>query len=65
MRIRIEDRVVEFIRELPEKDRRVIGEHIERLSDHPNATGNIKKHPYSQTPLAYVYIDEIHPVLFR
>ena len=45
MRIRIEDRVKEFIRELPEKDRRVIGEHIERLSEHPNATGNIRKLP--------------------
>ena len=43
MRISIEDRVKEFIRELPEKDRRVIGEHIERLSGHPNATGNIRK----------------------
>jgi hypothetical protein len=43
VRIYIEDRVKEFIRELPEKDRRVIGEHIERLSDHPNATGNIRK----------------------
>ena len=45
MRIKIEDRVKEFIRELPEKDRRVIGEHIERLSEHPNATGNIRKLP--------------------
>jgi len=43
VRISIEERVKEFIRELPEKDCRVIGEHIERLSDHPNATGNIKK----------------------
>ena len=34
VRIFIEERVKEFIRELPEKDRRVIGEHIERLSDH-------------------------------
>lgn len=45
MRINIEDRVKEFIRELPEKDRRVIGEYIERLSEHPSATGNIKKLP--------------------
>ena len=43
MRIKIEDNVKDFIRELPEKDRRVIGEHIERLSEHPSATGNIKK----------------------
>jgi len=43
VRIRIEDDVKEFIRELPEKDRRVIGEHIDRLSEHPGATGNIKK----------------------
>ena len=43
MRIKIEDRVKEFIMELPEKDRRVISEHIERLSEHPSAMGNIKK----------------------
>lgn len=43
MKIQIEDTVISFIRELPEKDRRVIGEHIERLSHHPNAKGNIKK----------------------
>ena len=43
MKIKIEDRVKDFIRELPGKDRRVIGEHIDRLSEHPNATGNIKK----------------------
>jgi len=43
VRIKIENGVKEFIRELPQKDRRVIGEHIERLSDHPNAMGNIRK----------------------
>jgi mRNA-degrading endonuclease RelE of RelBE toxin-antitoxin system len=43
VKIQIEDKVISFIRELPEKDRRVIGEHIERLTNHPNATGNIKK----------------------
>jgi len=45
VKIKIEDRVKEFIRELPGKDRRVIGEHIERLSDHPDAMGNIRKLP--------------------
>ena len=45
MKINIEDRVKEFIRELAGKDRRVIGEHIERLSDHPGATGKIRKLP--------------------
>jgi mRNA-degrading endonuclease RelE of RelBE toxin-antitoxin system len=43
LKINIEDRVKEFIRDLPGKDRRVIGEHIERLSEHPNSTGNIKR----------------------
>jgi mRNA-degrading endonuclease RelE of RelBE toxin-antitoxin system len=43
VKIKIEDRVKEFIRELPDKDRRVIGEHIDRLTKHPNATGDIKK----------------------
>jgi mRNA-degrading endonuclease RelE of RelBE toxin-antitoxin system len=43
LRIEIEDDVRTFIRDLPEKDRRVIGEHIERLTEHPHAQGNIKK----------------------
>ncbi|GAB6286335.1 MAG: hypothetical protein STSR0009_25360 [Methanoregula sp.] len=43
MEINLEDHVKEFIRALPDKDRRVISEHIDRLSEHPNATGNIKK----------------------
>jgi len=43
VKIKIEDRVNEFVRELPEKDLRVIGEHIDRLTHHPNATGDIKK----------------------
>jgi mRNA-degrading endonuclease RelE of RelBE toxin-antitoxin system len=42
VRITIEDGVKEFIRKLPEKDRRVIGEHIERLSGHPDASGDIR-----------------------
>jgi mRNA-degrading endonuclease RelE of RelBE toxin-antitoxin system len=43
VRLEIEDGVKAFIRTLPEKDRRVIGEHIERLTEHPNAQGNIKR----------------------
>ena len=65
MRIKIEDAVKEFIRELPEKDRRVIGEHIERLSDHPNAMGISRKLRYPQTPLAYAHITENNLVLLN
>ena len=43
MQIKIEDRAKEFIRELPQKDRRIVGEHIEQLIHHPHARGNIKK----------------------
>jgi mRNA-degrading endonuclease RelE of RelBE toxin-antitoxin system len=43
LKIAIEERVKEFIRELPEKDRRIIGEHIDRLCEHSDATGNIRK----------------------
>ncbi len=43
MRIEIEDAVKDFIRQLPEKDRRIIGEYVERLTEHPDAQGNIKK----------------------
>jgi mRNA-degrading endonuclease RelE of RelBE toxin-antitoxin system len=43
VKIHLEDNVKTFIWKLPEKDRRVISEHIERLPQHPNATGDIKK----------------------
>lgn len=43
MKIKIEDKAKTFIRMLHEKDRRVIGEHINRLTEHPNAQGDIKK----------------------
>lgn len=43
MRIKIEEGAKAFIRERPEKDRRVIGEHIDRLTEHPHAQGDIKK----------------------
>ena len=43
VQIHIEEDVKDFIRHLPEKDRRVIGEYIEHLTDHPNDQGNIKK----------------------
>ena len=65
MRIKIEDAVKEFIRELPEKDRRVIGEHIERLSDHPNAMGNIKKLHTRKPRWRMANITEIYLVLLH
>ena len=43
MKIHLEENVKSFIRELSEKDRRVISEHIERLTHYPNALGDIKK----------------------
>jgi mRNA-degrading endonuclease RelE of RelBE toxin-antitoxin system len=43
VRIEIEDDARAFIRERSEKDRRIIGEYIERLTEHPDAQGNIKK----------------------
>ena len=43
MQIKIEENAKAFIRDRPEKDRRVIGEHIDRLTEHPHAQGDIKK----------------------
>jgi len=43
VQIRIEERAKNFIWGLPEKDRRIIGEHIEELVHHPHARGNIKR----------------------
>jgi mRNA-degrading endonuclease RelE of RelBE toxin-antitoxin system len=32
-----------FLRQLSDKDRRIVGEHIDRLADHPDVLGNVKK----------------------
>ena len=42
MLVGIESGVVSFLETLPEKDRRIIGEHIDRLADHPHAHGYIE-----------------------
>jgi mRNA-degrading endonuclease RelE of RelBE toxin-antitoxin system len=42
-RIQVNDNVKLYIRGLSDKDRRIVGEYIERLKEHPNAPGNIKK----------------------
>jgi len=40
--VEIESKVTSFLATLPEKDRRIIGEHIDRLADHPHAHGYIE-----------------------
>lgn len=39
----IERNVLKLIHSLSDKDQRVVWEHLERLVNHPNATGDIKK----------------------
>jgi mRNA-degrading endonuclease RelE of RelBE toxin-antitoxin system len=41
--IAITGRAVRFLAALPEKDRRIVGEHIGRLTAHPHAHGDIKR----------------------
>jgi mRNA-degrading endonuclease RelE of RelBE toxin-antitoxin system len=43
LNIEITERAIKFLANLPEKDRRIIGEHIDRLTDHPHAHGDIKR----------------------
>lgn len=43
MKIKIEENVKDYIRSLPDKDRHVVGEYINRLTRHPQAQGDIKK----------------------
>lgn len=43
VKIRITDRAIKFLGGLSEKDLRIVGEHIDRLADHPHATGDIKR----------------------
>jgi mRNA-degrading endonuclease RelE of RelBE toxin-antitoxin system len=39
LKIEIAERAVKFLANIPDKDRRIVGEHFDRLSDHPHAHG--------------------------
>jgi mRNA-degrading endonuclease RelE of RelBE toxin-antitoxin system len=41
--VKVADNVKLYVGGLSEKDRRIVGEYIGRLQEHPNAPGNIKK----------------------
>jgi mRNA-degrading endonuclease RelE of RelBE toxin-antitoxin system len=41
--IQISYEVIKYLKTLSDKDRRIVGEYIDRLNEHPNAPGNIKK----------------------
>jgi mRNA-degrading endonuclease RelE of RelBE toxin-antitoxin system len=41
--IQISNEVTKYLKTLSDKDQRIIGEYIDRLNEHPNAPGNIKK----------------------
>ena len=41
--IQISNEVTKYLKTLSDKDRRIVGEYIDRLNEHPNAPGNIKK----------------------
>jgi len=41
--IEVSNDVLEYISRMPEKDQRIVSEHIDRLGNHPNAMGDIKK----------------------
>lgn len=43
MNVVIERSVQEFIGQLPDKDKRIIGEHIDRLTDYPNVHGDTER----------------------
>ena len=43
MDISVKKNVTEFLRSLPDKDRRIVGEHIDRLAQHPHVTGDVKR----------------------
>lgn len=42
MFVEIESNALSFLASLPEKDRRILGEHMDRLADHPHAHGYIE-----------------------
>jgi mRNA-degrading endonuclease RelE of RelBE toxin-antitoxin system len=43
VKILITERAIRFLESLPDKDLRIVSEHIDRLANHPDATGDIKR----------------------
>ena len=43
MNIEITERAITFLAKLPDKDRRIVAEHIDRLTGYPHAHGDIKR----------------------
>ena len=43
MDIVITERAIRFLATLPDKDRRIVGEHIDRLNAHPHTHGDIER----------------------
>lgn len=43
MNVSVERKVITFIGTLPDKDKRVLWDHIKRLTEHPSAPGEIKR----------------------
>jgi len=43
VKIRITERAIKFLESIPDKDLRIVGEHIDRLIHHPHANGDIKR----------------------
>lgn len=41
--IQISNEAIKYLKTLSDKDRRIVGEYIDRLNEHPNTPGNIKK----------------------
>jgi mRNA-degrading endonuclease RelE of RelBE toxin-antitoxin system len=41
--IHLSNGVIRYLKTPSDKDRRIIGEYIDRLNEHPNAPGNIRK----------------------
>jgi len=42
-RVTVSNDIIKYLGTLSEKDQRIIGGYIDRLNEHPNAPGNLKK----------------------
>jgi mRNA-degrading endonuclease RelE of RelBE toxin-antitoxin system len=63
MKVLVENEVVDYIKELPAKDQKVIGEHINRLIEHPKAIGDIKR-MITRTPRWRMHISSKYTVFY-
>lgn len=63
-KVQVNDDVLEYIGGLSDKDRRIVGGYIDRLNEHPNAPGNIKRMKTRRKPRWRLHIGSKYTLFY-